>query len=292
MSATPSAASPDGACADGAACEGAREGGAPRQTGADFGCYEAGFDGHWRLTEQGVVCHEIDPSSIEVNRRARRAKTDRIDLERIMRAFLAHLRGEPRACSVVHVPSVEAEDRKRHNRERERLVAERTAHTNRIKSLLHAQGIRDAMPLRPGFIASLAQIRTGDGRPLPPRLRQEIAREHERLVLVNKQLAVVPRAMPRSISWPLVRQDDYERVVPWRPRKNWHGYRSSLSRLPWRRPAGRAPSARSLRRYNALICALFGAYLGNVLKSRVPIASWPARRLRKRTLRQGRSLLA
>src|SRR5436190_21328400 len=113
-------------------------------------CYEAGYDGHglhrW-LTGEGVINHEIDPSSIEVNRRARRAKTDRIDLDRLMRAFLAHLRGEPRACSVVRVPNVEDEERKRRTRERQRLGKERTAHTNRIKGLLHGQGICDAMPL-------------------------------------------------------------------------------------------------------------------------------------------------
>ena len=157
-------------------------------------CYEAGFDGHWLhrwLTEHGVINYEIDPSSIEVNRRARRAKTDRIDLERMMRAFLAHLRGEPRACSVVHVPSVEDEDRKRRTRERERLLKERTAHTNRIKGVLHAQGVREAFPLRPGFVASLESMRTGDGRPLPPQLKEEIVREHERLCLVNKQVAVL-----------------------------------------------------------------------------------------------------
>jgi transposase len=160
-------------------------------------CYEAGYDGHWLyrwLTAQGVVCDEIDPASIEVNRRARRAKTDRIDLDRMMRAFVAHLRGEPRACSIVHVPSVEDEDRKRCERERDRLVKERTAHTNRIKGLLHAQGIRDAMPRRRGFLERLAALRTGDGRPLPPRLAQEIVREHERLVLVDRQLAAVEAA--------------------------------------------------------------------------------------------------
>ena len=71
-------------------------------------CYEAGFDRHWLhrgLEGQGVVGHEVDPSSIEVNRRARRAKTGRLDLARIMRAFLAHLRGEPQACSLAPVPS-------------------------------------------------------------------------------------------------------------------------------------------------------------------------------------------
>jgi transposase len=160
-------------------------------------CYEAGFDGHWLhrwLTRQGIVNHEIDPSSIEINRRARQAKTDRIDLERIMRSFLAYLRGEPRACSMVHVPSPEDEDRKRANRERERLVKERTAHTNRIKGLLHAQGIRDVAPRKRGFIASLAQMLTGDGRSLPRGLKEEIAREHERLEIVDKQVSVLEAA--------------------------------------------------------------------------------------------------
>jgi transposase len=154
-------------------------------------CYEAGLDGHWLhrwLTAQGVINHEIDPSSIEVSRRARRAKTDRIDLEKMMRTFLAHLRGEPRACSIVHVPTVEDEDRKRLTRERERLLKERNAHTNRIKGLLLGQGIRDANPLDRSFIASLADLRTGDDRPLPPRLLDEIAREHERLRLVARQV--------------------------------------------------------------------------------------------------------
>jgi transposase len=154
-------------------------------------CYEAGLDGHWLhrwLTGQGIINHEIDPSSIEVNRRARRAKTDRIDLEKLMRAFLAHLRGEPRVCSIVHVPSVDDEDRKRRTRERDRLIQERTAHNNRIKGLLHGQGIRDVNPLDRSFVESLAGLRTGDGSPLPERLREEIAREHERLCLVVRQI--------------------------------------------------------------------------------------------------------
>lgn len=157
-------------------------------------CYEAGLDGHWLhrwLAQQGVINHEIDPSSIEVNRRARRAKTDRIDLEKLMRTFLAYLRGEPRVCSIVHVPTVEDEDRKRRTRERERLIKERTAHINRIKGLLHGQGIRDVQPLARSFIEWLSKLRTGDGRPLPERLKQEIAREHERLQLVARQIAEI-----------------------------------------------------------------------------------------------------
>lgn len=154
-------------------------------------CYEAGFDAHWLhrwLAEQGVTNYEIDPASIAVNRRARRVKTDRIDLDQLMRTLLAYLRGEPRVCSVVHVPAVEDEDRKRLNREREYLKEEQTAHTNRIKGLLHAQGVRDAMPLTRGFVASLEEMRTGDGRPLAERLKAEIVREHERLSLVIRQI--------------------------------------------------------------------------------------------------------
>jgi transposase len=154
-------------------------------------CYEAGLDGHWLhrwLIDNGVVNYTIDASSIEVNRRARQAKTDRIDLARLMRAFLAHLRGEPRACSVVRVPTPEDEDRKRRTRERETLLKERTRHINRIKGLLHGQGIRDAMPLKPSFLSDLDQLRTGDGRALPPHLQDEIRRQHERLLLVHKQI--------------------------------------------------------------------------------------------------------
>ena len=160
-------------------------------------CFEAGLDGHWLhrwLTDQGVVSYEVDPSSIEVNRRARRVKTDNIDLDKIMRTFLAYLRGEPRVCSMVRVPSVDDEDRKRRTRESDRLKKERNAHTNRIKGLLQGQGIRDVMPLKSGFLASLDKMRTGDGRVLPPRLKQEIVREYERLGLVNKQMQVLERA--------------------------------------------------------------------------------------------------
>ena len=154
-------------------------------------CYEAGFDGHWLhrwLSDKGVTSYEVDASSIEVSRRARRAKTDRIDLAQLMRTFLAYLRGEPRVCSMVRVPTPEEEDRKRRTRERERLVTERTAHTNRIKGLLHAQGIRDAMPLKPGFLEGLDKVRTGDGSFLSRHLKDEIRREHDRLQLVHKQI--------------------------------------------------------------------------------------------------------
>jgi transposase len=111
-----------------------------------------------------------------------------------MRTFLAYLRGEPRVCSMVHVPSAEDEDRKRRTRARERLLKERTAHSNRIKGLLQGQGVREAQPLKPGFIASLDKMRTGDGRMLMPWLKEEIVREHERLCLVAKQLNALDAA--------------------------------------------------------------------------------------------------
>jgi len=154
-------------------------------------CYEAGLDGHWLhrwLLANGITNYEVDASSIEVNRRARRAKTDRIDLSLLMRAFLAYLRGEVGVCSMVRVPTPEDEDRKRRTRERDRLLKERIGHTNRIKGLLHGQGIRDAMPFKPGFLKDLDTIHTGDGRALPPCLKEEIRREHERLLLVQRQI--------------------------------------------------------------------------------------------------------
>jgi transposase len=156
--------------------------------------YEAGYDGFWLhrwLARQGVVNHVLDPSSIQVNRRARRAKTDRLDLDQLMRVVLALLRGEPRVCSVVRVPSIEQEDARRCHRERQRLVRERGAHVNRIKALLHGQGIRDAAPLRADFLARLDELGTGDGHQLAPALHREIVREHARLRLLVEQIKAV-----------------------------------------------------------------------------------------------------
>ena len=97
-------------------------------------CYEAGYDGFWLhrvLEAHGIHNHVLDPASLQVNRRARRAKTDRIDADRMVRALIRYLRGEPEACSVVRVPSVEQEDAKRLHRERRRLIAERVAHVTK-----------------------------------------------------------------------------------------------------------------------------------------------------------------
>jgi transposase len=157
-------------------------------------CYEAGYDGFWlhRLLEaHGVRNYVLDPASLLVNRRARRAKTDRIDVVRMLRALSRYLRGESDACSVVRVPSVEQEDARRLHRERHRLIQERVAHVNRIKGLCATQGIYDYEPLRPDRKAQLEGLRSGDGRSLPARLKVEIIHELQRLELVLKMIAEV-----------------------------------------------------------------------------------------------------
>lgn len=155
---------------------------------------EAGFDGFWLhrfLVGHGVDSHVVDPASVLVNRRARRVKTDRSDAQSLLRALAAHLRGEGHACTMVRVPSVEAEDLRRQVRERDRLVGERNQHANRIKALLFGQGIQNFNPRRPGAAEQLACLRTGDGRLLPPCLLAELRREIDRLALVERHLSEV-----------------------------------------------------------------------------------------------------
>src|ERR1700741_565607 len=124
------------------------------RTGRDFPIItiqEAGLDGFWIhrvLQSAGIESHVVDAASILTSRRRRRAKTDRIDGETLVRTLLAYKRGEPRVCSMVKAPTPEEEDGRRICRERKTLVAERVEHVNRIKGLLFAQGIFDYEPLR------------------------------------------------------------------------------------------------------------------------------------------------
>src|SRR3954467_12838594 len=155
---------------------------------------EAGLDGFWIhrvLDRAGIESHVVDAASILTSRRRRRAKTDRIDGEALLRTLLAYKRGEPRVCTMVRAPSPEEEDRRRLCRERKTLVAERVAHVNRIKGVLFAQGIADYEPLRSDRRSRLETLRTGDGRPLPPYLRAQIGRELDRLELLLEQLKAV-----------------------------------------------------------------------------------------------------
>src|SRR5437660_1411615 len=160
-------------------------------------CYEAGYDGFWlhRLLEAGGILNFVfDPASIAVEQRSRRAKTDRIDGELLLRTLMAYLRGEPRVVRIVRVPSMEQEDARRASREHERLVTEQTGHTNRIKALLRLVGMAVGYPRRSDWLSWLERQRDRQGAPMPPRLLAEVAREHARLMLVRGQLAALEQA--------------------------------------------------------------------------------------------------
>lgn len=156
---------------------------------------EAGLDGFWidraLSQEDWIESHVVDAALIAVPRRRRRAKTDRIDGETLIRALMAYKRGEPRVCSMVRVPTPAEEDRRRICRERKVLVKERTLHSNRIKGLLFSQGVQDYKPLRRDRRARLEELRTGDGRELPKHLKAQIERELDRLELLVKQIKAV-----------------------------------------------------------------------------------------------------
>jgi len=155
---------------------------------------EAGLDGfslHRLLEANGIESWIVDAGSVAVPRRARRAKSDAIDGETLLRTLLAYRRGEPRVCSMVRPTGRDDEDRRRLTRERRTLMRERIEHTNRIKGLLMSQGISGYDPLRKDRLARLDRLETRDGRRLPPRLRAEIGREIERLDLLTRQLKQV-----------------------------------------------------------------------------------------------------
>lgn len=158
--------------------------------------FEAGRDGFWLarwLRRQGIEAYVIHAASVAVPREHRRAKTDRLDTELLMRAFLGWLRGEKRHCQMCHVPSLEEEDARRPGRERARLTSEQTRLVNRIKAMLSWLGIT-------GFNAKLrrardrlAQLRTPDGLPIPANTAAELHRHIERLQLVRQQIKEIER---------------------------------------------------------------------------------------------------
>jgi len=154
-----------------------------------YSCYEAGRDGFWIhrfLESRGIRNVVVDSSSIEVNRRLRRVKTDRVDVEKLLTMLIRYVNGEQKLWSVLHVPTVEQEDVRRLNHESERLKKERTAHTNRIKSLLILHGIE--LKIRSDFIRVLDEVVQWNGRPLPEGLKRELLREYHRYQLIQLQL--------------------------------------------------------------------------------------------------------
>jgi transposase len=155
---------------------------------------EAGLDGFWIhrvLEKEGIESYVVDPASIATSRRRRRAKTDRIDGEGLLRALLAYKRAEPRVCAMVRAPTPEDEDSRRLCRERKTLTIERVQHVNRLKGLLFSQGVSDYEPLQRNRRQRLDELRTGDGRPLPPHLKTQISRELDRLELLLEQIKSV-----------------------------------------------------------------------------------------------------
>jgi transposase len=159
-------------------------------------CFEVGYDAFWLarfLQARGIQCVVIDPGSLQVNRRGRPVKTDRVDVKVLLRTLIAWCRGERHVWSLVRIPSIDEEDLRRSHRERSRLVRERTAHINRIKGLLFAQGIRDINVKSQYKTLAIDKLMTGDGHRLPPRLASEIAREIQRLAMVQDQIAEIER---------------------------------------------------------------------------------------------------
>lgn len=151
-------------------------------------CFEAGRDGFWLqrfLANHGIPTHVVEPTSILVNRRAKRAKTDRLDADGLLRVLAAYLSGDTQICSMVRVPTPEEEDARRVHREREYLVQERTRIENRIAALLATQGIRSRPSLR-SWERDMAALRTGDGRELPCHLGSELNRLRRRLDLTRE----------------------------------------------------------------------------------------------------------
>jgi transposase len=129
-------------------------------------CYEAGRDGFWLqryLLSLGIGNIVVDSSSIEVNRRKRRTKTDRIDARKLLQMLMRYHGGERKLWSVVNVPSVEAEDGRQLNRELEALNKERTMHRARIRGLLIQQGLEVKNPSGKKFLKELESLRTWDG---------------------------------------------------------------------------------------------------------------------------------
>lgn len=166
-------------------------------------CYEAGREAFWlhrALAARGVENLVVDAASIEVNRRARRAKADRLDNEKLVEMLLRYHAGAQRVWHVVHVPSEADEDRRHLERERYTLLQERTRLRNRIHSLLATQGVQ--LRLVGDVPAALAGVRRWDGTPLPPGLRARLAREWGRLQAVTAAVAAQERARTQAIAVP------------------------------------------------------------------------------------------
>lgn len=203
-------------------------------------CYEAGRDGFWihRLLEsRGIENKVIDSSSIKVNRKARRAKSDNLDALAMLKQLISHIKGEDK-LQIARVPSEEEEDRRRMHRERGRLKKERTAHTNRIKSLLNLYGIK--FKSAKDWAKHIDTICDWKGEPLLTHQKEELLREVKRLELINEQLRELETRMQELLRtstekvYQQIRQLKQLRgigdVFSWTLIMEWFGWRSFNNR--------------------------------------------------------------
>ncbi|MEM8694315.1 MAG: IS110 family transposase [Pseudomonadota bacterium] len=176
--------------------------------------YEAGWSGFWLarwLITKGVEVHVIQPSSVPVDRRMRRAKSDGIDAELLLRTLMAWLRGEPRVCSMIPIPDEADEDARRSIRERTELISERVGLTNRIGAVLATLGVEGYNPLLQSRRRRLAGLRTGLGEPLPPNALAKIERLLSRLELVLSQIAQLEQERDAVVAEPA--NDEASRMI-------------------------------------------------------------------------------
>jgi len=185
--------------------------------------YEAGRDGFWLarwLRARDVEAYVIHPTSIAVSREHRRAKTDRLDTELLMRAFLGWLRGERRHCGMVAIPTIEEEDARRPNRERQNLVTEQTRLINQIRAIFTRFGIRTLRPTMRKLAEKLEDLRTAEATPLPQNTLAELRRHLVRLRIVRDQIRAVEQERLRKLA-----------VAPAREKKGPHAMVRLIARV-------------------------------------------------------------
>jgi transposase len=166
-------------------------------------CYEAGREGFWvhrALMEKEIENVVVDASSIEVNRRSKHAKTDRMDVEKLVRQLIRYWQGEHTVWSVVRVPGAEAEDSRQLHRDMEILKKERRSHRARIQSILFTQGID--IEVKSKFVKELDQLRCWNGEPIPEQMKSRLAREYHRLKVADADLGTLKKQQQEQLREP------------------------------------------------------------------------------------------